>query len=281
VTILDGIRVLTTALNVPGPAACARLRDLGAAVTKIEPPDGDPLARFAPAWYAELHRETEVLCLDLKSDAGRERRAGLIAAADVLVTSQRPGALERMGLGAAACAEHPRLCAVAIVGHPGAEAERAGHDLTYLAENGLVRAGRLPRTLAADLAGAERAGQVALALLLGRERGGRGGRVEVALADVAADLAAPHRHGITGADGVLGGAFDGYGIYPAADGHVAVAALEPRLGEALRALLRIDMLSADEIAGALAARTAADWERRAREAGAPLVALRDEDDCND
>jgi crotonobetainyl-CoA:carnitine CoA-transferase CaiB-like acyl-CoA transferase len=275
---LDGVRVLTTALNVPGPAACARLRGLGAAVVKIEPPDGDPLARFAPSWYAELHRETEVVCLDLKSDDGRDRLAGLLAAADVLVTAQRPGALDRLGLGAAACAAHPRLCAVAIVGHAGAEAERAGHDLTYLAENGLVRPGRLPRTLAADLAGAERTAQMALALLLARDRGGRGGRVEVALADVAADLAAPHRHGITGPAGVLGGAFDGYGTYRAADGHVAIAALEPRLGDALRALLSIDMLSADEIAGALAARPAADWERRAREAGAPLVALRDEED---
>jgi crotonobetainyl-CoA:carnitine CoA-transferase CaiB-like acyl-CoA transferase len=276
VKLLDGIRVLTTALNVPGPAACARLRDLGAAITKIEPPAGDPLARYAPPWYADLHRGAEVLCLDLKSAAGRGRLAGLLDAADVLVTAQRPGALDRLGLGAAACAAHPRLCAVAIVGHAGAAAERAGHDLTYLAEHGLIEPGHLPRTLAADLAGAERTAQLALALLLARERGGSGGRVEMALADVAADLAAPRRHGMTRPDGVLGGGFAGYGTYPAADGHVAVAALEDRLGDALRTLLSIDMLSADEIAGALAARPAAEWEQRAREAGAPLVALRDE-----
>ena len=44
--LLDGVRVVTTALNLPGPAACARLRDLGAAVSKVEPPEGDPFERF-------------------------------------------------------------------------------------------------------------------------------------------------------------------------------------------------------------------------------------------
>ena len=116
--MLDGIRVLTTALNVPGPAACARLRDLGAAVTKIEPSDGDPLARYAPDWYADLHRGADVLCLDLKSAAGRERLDALLDAADVLVTAQRPGRARsarprRRGLrgaSAALCGRDRRPC---------------------------------------------------------------------------------------------------------------------------------------------------------------------------
>jgi crotonobetainyl-CoA:carnitine CoA-transferase CaiB-like acyl-CoA transferase len=60
--LLEGIRVVTTALNLPGPLACARLHELGAAVTKVEPPGGDPFERFCPGWYRRLHRGLEVVC---------------------------------------------------------------------------------------------------------------------------------------------------------------------------------------------------------------------------
>jgi len=63
---LDGIRIVTTAVNVPGPVAVAMLRDKGAAVVKVEPPDGDPLSRWAPLWYSELCAGAEVLALDLR-----------------------------------------------------------------------------------------------------------------------------------------------------------------------------------------------------------------------
>ena len=54
-SLLAGLRVISTALNLPGPAACARLRDLGATVTKIEPLSGDPMQQFNAAWYATTH----------------------------------------------------------------------------------------------------------------------------------------------------------------------------------------------------------------------------------
>src|SRR5581483_3587069 len=66
----DSHRVVTTAVNVPGPFAAARLRGLGAHVTKVEPPGGDPLAISAPDWYRELAGE-DVVSLDLKSADGR------------------------------------------------------------------------------------------------------------------------------------------------------------------------------------------------------------------
>ena len=47
---LDGIRIVSTAVNVPGPVAVAMLRDRGAAVVKVEPPAGDPLSAWAPRW---------------------------------------------------------------------------------------------------------------------------------------------------------------------------------------------------------------------------------------
>src|SRR4029078_2236405 len=116
--LLAGIRVVTTALNLPGPAACARLRDLGAAVTKIEPPSGDPMEAFNPSWYRRLHEGIEVRRLDLKQDAGREALAVLLEATDLLVTAQRAPALARLGLDAPLLPQTlPRLCHVAITGH--------------------------------------------------------------------------------------------------------------------------------------------------------------------
>ena len=92
---LGGIRIVTTAVNVPGPVAVAMLREKGAAVVKVEPPDGDPLSRWAPRWYSDLSAGVEVLRLDLKSPAGQERLHALLAAADLLITSSRPGSLQR------------------------------------------------------------------------------------------------------------------------------------------------------------------------------------------
>jgi len=72
----------------------------------------------------------------------------------VLLTSFRPSALTKLGLDAATLhARYPRLCLVRIVGASGAHAEEAGHDLTYLAQSGLVTSTELPATLYADMGG--------------------------------------------------------------------------------------------------------------------------------
>lgn len=273
---LAGMRVVSLAINVPGPVAAARLRDLGATVVKVEPPQGDPLAGACPAWYEELHRGVEVLRLDLKLPGPRAQLDQLLAGADVLLTSMRPAALARLGLDRESVrARFPRLVHVAIVGHPGSQADRAGHDLTYQAGLGLVTPPQLPRTLLADLAGAERAVSAALALLLARARGGGGGYAEVALADAAAAFAAPLRHGLTAPGGWLGGGLAWYQLYPAREGWVAVAALEPhflaRLGEALG----VDPTRRDQLEQAFRTRTAAEWEAWAVERDLPLAAVRD------
>jgi len=121
--LLSGLRVVTTALNLPGPAACARLRDMGASVAKVEPPAGDPMERFNPAWYRNLHLGMTIGRLDLKSEAGRNAMAKLLEGTDLLVTAQRASALERMGLGPAHLARtYPRLCHVGITGHASPDA---------------------------------------------------------------------------------------------------------------------------------------------------------------
>ncbi len=71
--MLVGIHVVSLAVNLPGPLAAARLSELGASVTKIEPPAGDPLAAAAPGWYSKLVRAQQVAFLDLKDPHGRAK----------------------------------------------------------------------------------------------------------------------------------------------------------------------------------------------------------------
>jgi crotonobetainyl-CoA:carnitine CoA-transferase CaiB-like acyl-CoA transferase len=116
---LRGVRLVTLAQNVPGPAAAARLQSFGASVVKVEPPNGDPLASSNPAWYESLAAGQEVVRLDLKSDSGRDRLDEHLAEADVLLTSNRLAALARLGLGPEELgARYPRLCYVAITATP-------------------------------------------------------------------------------------------------------------------------------------------------------------------
>lgn len=269
----SSLRIVSTALNLPGPVACARLRKLGAAIDKVEPPEGDPLEHYAPGWYRRLHEGTTVHRIDLKTDAGRAAMTPLLTKADVLLTAQRPRALERIGLDAAAVATHPRLCHVAILGHAAPDENLPGHDLTYLAMSGLVRPPRMPPTLFADMAGGERAATEVLALVNARDRGEGIRKVTLALADVAHDLAAPLREGLTAPSGLLGGGLAGYNLYAAAEGWVALAALEPRFIQHLAKALGIEATQ-ERLASKFAERTAREWEEWARANDVPLVAVR-------
>jgi alpha-methylacyl-CoA racemase len=263
---LRGQRVVSVAFNLPGPVAARRLADLGARVVKVEPPAGDPLATYAPELYAELSAGMEVVRRDLKAGGA----ADLLADADVLLSASRPSSLARLGLGADVIASFPRLCHVAIVGTE-AGPEAPGHDLNYQAAAGLVT-DRLPASLVADMAGGERAAFAALALLAERGRTGRGGAVQVGLADAALALAAPLRAGLTAAGGVLGGANPFYAVYAAADGAVAVGCLEPQFAERLAA--ELDARTADELAAVFRTRSAGDWEAWARARDLPVTAIR-------
>jgi crotonobetainyl-CoA:carnitine CoA-transferase CaiB-like acyl-CoA transferase len=213
---------------------------MGATCVKIEPPAGDPMGRYNPRAYAELHEGVQVLQGDLKTAEGQELLQRELARTDVLLTSFRPSALQKLGLGWAALhARHPSLSQVAIVGAPGARAEEPGHDLTYLADNGLVPGLELPATLYADMGGSLMAAEAVLQAALRRRSGDaqpEGLYLEVALSDAAAYLGLPRRWGLTEPTGAVGGAHAGYRIYPCKDGRVAVAALEPHFAATLCAL---------------------------------------------
>lgn len=240
---LRGTRILSLALNMPGPAALMRLRAMGASCLKAEPPaspeagagaSGDPMARYSPPAYAALHQGVRVIPVDLKTEQGQAALHKELARCDLLLTSFRPLALLKLGLSWKRLHRlYPSLSMVAIVGAPGERAEEPGHDLTYLADAGLVPGLELPATLFADMGGALLASEAVLRAVLAQKTSGKASFQEVALSDAADWLALPRHWGLTLPGGSVGGAHAGYRVYPCKDGRVAVAALEPHFAAAL------------------------------------------------
>lgn len=261
------MNIVTIAQNVPGPVAVARLVQRGARAIKIEPPRGDQLAALCPAWYAELHQRLDVHRIDLKSADGMGALRSMLSTCDLFIASQRPAALERLRLDAGNFArDFPRARHLNIVGDT-AHPEHAGHDLTYLAQHGLL-GGRMPLTLIADMVGAERAYSAAIELM--QESGGVS-RV-VGLADAIHDISAPLRHGLTAPGGVLGGGNPAYAIYPAREGAIAVAALEPHFRARLYESLGLaDGANPGEV---FKTRSAIEWEHWARDRDLPIATVK-------
>ena len=281
---LQGVRVLSLALNLPGPAALRRLADLGARCLKVNPPAGDAMRAYSPDGYEFLHRGVREVSLDLKTPDGRAELDKHLATSDVLLTSFRPSALSKLGLGWSRLHRlHPQLSLVQIVGAPGARAEVPGHDLTYQAEVGLVPGLDLPASLFADMAGALMASEAVLqAVLLQRARG-VGSRQEVALSEAAAWLALPRQWRMTTPDGAVGGAHAGYRLYPCRDGRVALAALEPHFAQRLADVVGVTLAHPvrdlfqpplhQAVAAWLATRSRSELERLAQERDLPLHTL--------
>ena len=239
---LRGVRVLSLALNLPGPAALMRLANMGARCTKVNPPAGDPMQHYTPAGYDLLHKGVAHKTLDLKTAVGQAAVHQLLAKTDVLLTSFRPSALNKLGLGWKSLhKQYPALSLIEVVGAPGPLAEIPGHDLTYQAEVGLVNGMDLPPSLFADMGGALMASEAALKAVLLLKTRGKGTRHEVALSDAAAWLALPRQLRMTTPDGAVGGAHAGYRVYACKNGRVAVAALEPHFAISLCAAAGITL----------------------------------------
>lgn len=162
---LKGVKILSLALNLPGPAALMRCRDMGARCVKLEAPprstgrhpadahaSSDPMALYNRTAFDAMHQGIRTVQADLKTAPGQVVLHRELQKADVLITSFRPSALKKLGLQWSALHKrYPLLSVVQIVGAPGARAEEPGHDLTYLAESGLVTGLDLPATLYADM----------------------------------------------------------------------------------------------------------------------------------
>ena len=231
---LAGISVVDLTRYLPGPFASRELMRLGAQVTRLLPPGGDPHRELAPAWYDALNAGKECVEIDLKAEP--QRGQTLCAKADVVLESFRPGVVNRLGIGPPDLPETVVYCSFTGFGP---DDLRAGHDLNYQGWAGLLHdtAPAMPPVQIADLGAALRAVALVTAALLERERTGRGTHIVVSLTDTAHELAA-HRLGGEPVPKLLTGGLACYRIYPTADGrHLTVAALEPRFFQRLCELL--------------------------------------------
>ncbi|TCI96385.1 CaiB/BaiF CoA-transferase family protein [Aeromicrobium sp. IC_218] len=292
---LAGVKVLDLSTLLPGPLATLMLADAGADVVKIERPGtGDEMRTYEPRFgeasanYAVLNRGKRAFAADLKDPAQRDRVLALAAEADIVMEQFRPGVADRLGLGhAAVAAINPAVvyCSISGYGPVGPHAPRAGHDLNYLAESGLLGtvtdatgSPALPVTVLADIAGGTYPALVNILLALRRrDLTGEGTHVQVSMTHNLQVLSygyfAAHQAGDgwprPGAEQLTGGS-PRYHLYPTADGrHVACAALEQKFWDRLVDLVGLDpALHADAgqepaVVAALtdlfAARTADEW----------------------
>lgn len=249
--MLDASRLL------PGAFCTHILRELGATIVKVEPPGGDPLRRLAPlardgnsVFHHLLNRESETVTLDLRSEEGLARFHALLDESDVLVDNFRASTAKRLKVDRDAIrASHPRLihCSITGYGQDGPDADRAGHDLNFVAETGLLSfdvTGRavpaLPRMFIADVGGGAMSAAIGiLAALVQRGRNPGAGAEAPAYIDISMHDAslywlmlpaarmlvqdvAPDEPGLP-----TDGSFACYNVYECADGRwLALGALE-------------------------------------------------------
>jgi crotonobetainyl-CoA:carnitine CoA-transferase CaiB-like acyl-CoA transferase len=200
---LSGVRVLDLTGVVSGPYATMFLADQGADVLKIEPIGGDITRRSRAvidkagefsALFISSNRGKRSLSIDVKSEAGREVMAKLVAQCDVLVQNFRPGTTERLGLGAVELRQrHPRLIYVSIsgVGDTGPYVKKRVYDPIIQALSGFADIQSQPvtnrpqmiRTIVCDKTTAVFTAQAVSSALYAREKTGQGDHIQVAMLD--------------------------------------------------------------------------------------------------
>ena len=256
---LDGLKVLDLSRLLPGGYATMVLADLGADVLKVEEPGRGDYVRWMPpyaggqsAGHLALNRGKRSLTLDLKR--GSDVFLELAAGADVVVESFRPGVMDRLGVGYEAVREVNRgivYAAISGYGATGPYADKAGHDVDYLAYAGVLSFSDLPGVQVGDLGGGAWPALVAILVALRvREQTGEGQFCDVSMTDGALSWSSIHAAGFfatgvpprRGAE-VLNGGAAWYGVYECGDGkRVAVGALEPQFFRALLAGLGLEEL---------------------------------------
>ncbi len=286
---LSGYVVLDFSTLLPGPLAGLIFAEAGAEVIKIEKPGGEGM-RDAPGEFAMLNRGKRSIEIDLKAAGAFERLRPLIQRADVVLEQFRPGVMKRLGFGyEALAAVNPRLvyCSINGYGSTGPHAMRAGHDMNYLAETGIMRqtagsdgAPVMPMAPLADLGGGTVPAVINVLLaLLQRERTGRGCEIEIAMFDhifafMYPAFACRFGNGRWPQPGNARdtGAAPSYSIYRTRDGrYLTLGASEPKFWEAfceavslppaLRHRDRDPEATRAGIAGIIATRDGAEWMR--------------------
>ncbi|MBW6493824.1 MAG: CoA transferase [Burkholderiaceae bacterium] len=292
---LTGLKVIELHAIGPVPFAGMVLRQLGASVTRISPPNDPGLGVAMRPEHDLLNADKAAQFIDLKDPAGRAQLMSLLADADVLIEGFRPGVLERLGL---APAELLTSCPRLVIGRlsgwgsAGPLAARAGHDINYLALAGVLHAigsrdaPEVPLNLIGDFGGG------AMHLLLGvlsrlvaRSISGAGGIAETSILAGTVGLTPMFYGMIAGGlwnlcrtSNLLDGAAPFYRIYRCADERfVALGAIEPKFYAELLDVLELSAelnphrqydpsswaATTERIAARIAERTRDDWAERA------------------
>ncbi|MHC6225357.1 CaiB/BaiF CoA transferase family protein [Pseudomonas sp. X10] len=304
---LKGLTVLDFTQIAAGPTCTMFLADMGARVIKIEPPQGELGRGLGPAWvgtdsalYHGFNRGKQGICLDLKHPDSLAIIERMVAEADVLVESMRPGVMTRLGLGYEALARvNPALiyCSISAYGQQGPYAGRAGVDGILQADSGLMSLIGLPgqppckvQAPVVDVVTGYMAGMAILAKLQARQRDGQGGHLDVSLMNSALALQQSSINSFL-RDGRLPTPIGSAAPYAApneafstADGWIMVAAYNgnrwPRLCQVLErpdwiedpryltSALRVDnrVRMQAELNAVFATRTTAEWLQRLGEA---------------
>lgn len=246
---LEGLKVLDFSTLLPGPMAGLFLADAGAEVIKIERPGtGEEMRGYVPKWgadsvnFAMLNRGKKSLALDLKDPASRAVLDPLLREADVVIEQFRPGVMTRLGLGyddVRALKPDIVYCSISGYGQSGPKALRAGHDLNYIGDTGLLALSHgdaarpvLPPALIADIAGGTYPALFNILLALRARDAGKGGaHLDIAMADnlfpflywAMGDGQAAGQWPGNG-DALVTGGSPRYQLYPTADGRMLAAA---------------------------------------------------------
>jgi alpha-methylacyl-CoA racemase len=283
---LTGVRVVELAGIGPVPFAGLLLAELGADVVRVERPGGGGLA--VPPEHDLLNRGRPSVCVDLKHPDGAETVRRLVDSADVFVEGYRPGVAERLGLGPdELLRRRPRLVYGRMTGwgQDGPLAQRAGHDIDYIAVAGALHAiggperPAIPLNMIGDFGGGALYLVVGVLAAMWEARGsGHGQVVDAAIVDGVAHLSmltcamlAAGLHREYRQANLLDGGAPYYDVYATSDGgHVAVGALEDHFYKEFEDLL--------DPAERLPDRTDTDTWPQLREAVAARLSQRSRDE---
>lgn len=299
---LAGIKVLELVRAAPGEVPGMMFADMGADVLKIEPPDasgahaGENPRRTV---FAPTNRNKRSLALNLKHAEGKAIFLQLAAEADVIIEGFRPGVVQRLGIDYDTVrALNPRIvyCAMSGYGQDGPYRLHPGHDVNYLAMAGVLgligepgRPPAIPLNLVADFGGASLHATIGILMaLLARGHSGQGQYVDIAYFDTTLALLAatpnmrllfaegysPQR-----GEGVLGGSYPFYTVYPTRDGKwLSIGCTERHLWENFCAAIGRPDFGRHHRRAEHFTRAANAEETAAREDIAAILRTRDRDD---
>ena len=294
---LAGIRILEVGTMLAGPYATMMLADLGAHVTKLEPPNGDISRQVSDSYFASLNRGKRSIRVDLATEAGRSVLGELVAGAHALLVNLRPSAIHRLGLTYDVLRTwNDRIVCVAITGYGLTGGDAPAFDYVVQAATGIAALTGEPDgppTLPGYSSADNSTGLTAAIGLLAQIVSGRGGQIDVSLRDVMLSQL-NYRAAAYLNDGVEPirlplGAHSYYvpaQLFPTAEGHLALFITHDAFWQSFAAEAGITGFSTmvERVAGrekvltavtaALAQDTAVNWESRLRVLGIPAAAVK-------